>query len=37
MLRAEKSGACYLLHSDFLLNLLFDPEDGNNIFLRTVV
>jgi hypothetical protein len=28
--------ACGLLHVSFLLGLLFDPEDGRNLFLRNV-
>jgi hypothetical protein len=27
---------CYLPHADFLLGLIFDPEDEGNIFLRSV-
>jgi hypothetical protein len=30
------SRACYLLHTDFLLGLFFDPEDEGYIFLRNV-
>jgi hypothetical protein len=25
-----------LLHTDFLLGLLFDPEDGSDMFLRNI-
>jgi hypothetical protein len=25
--------ACYLLHDGFLFGLLFDPQDGSNMFL----
>jgi hypothetical protein len=28
--------ACCLLHSGFLVGLLFSPEDGDNIFLGNV-
>jgi hypothetical protein len=28
--------ACYLLHSDFLIGLFLDPEDGGETFLRNV-
>jgi hypothetical protein len=28
------SSFCYLLHTSFLLNLFFDPEDGGDMFLR---
>jgi hypothetical protein len=28
--------ACYLLHAGFLLGIVFDPEDGGNIFPRNV-
>jgi hypothetical protein len=28
---AEQSSACYLLHADFWLDLLFSREDGNDI------
>jgi hypothetical protein len=28
------SSACCLLHACFLLGLLFNPEDGGNIFLQ---
>jgi hypothetical protein len=27
-------GACYLLPVDLLLGLLFNPEDGGNMFFR---
>jgi hypothetical protein len=27
---------CYLAHAGFLLGLLFEPEDGNYIFLRNI-
>jgi hypothetical protein len=29
--------ACYLLHAGFLLGLLFNAEDGGDMFLRDVV
>jgi hypothetical protein len=28
--------ACYLLHTDFLVGLVFDPEDVGDMFLRNV-
>jgi hypothetical protein len=28
--------ACHLLHSGFLLGLLFDPENGANMFHQNV-
>jgi hypothetical protein len=31
-----QSSACYLLYAGFLLGLLFDPDDGNDMFLRNV-
>jgi hypothetical protein len=27
---------CYLLHSGFMLGLLFDPEAGGDMFLRNI-
>jgi hypothetical protein len=32
----KQRSACCLLHPGFLLALLFNPEDGDDIFLRTV-
>jgi hypothetical protein len=32
----QQGFTCWLLHADFLLGLLFDPEDGDAIFLRNV-
>jgi hypothetical protein len=32
----KKSSAFYLLHAGFLLGLLFDPENGGDMFLRNV-
>jgi hypothetical protein len=41
----ESEGAClqdvnnsasYELHSGFLLNLFFDPENGGDVFLRNI-
>jgi hypothetical protein len=31
------STACCLLHAGFLLDLLFNPKDGGDMFLRNVV
>jgi hypothetical protein len=28
-----KSTACYVLQTDFMLGLFFDPEDGGDTFL----
>jgi hypothetical protein len=28
--------ACYLRHTDFLLGVFFDPEDGGDMFLHNV-
>jgi hypothetical protein len=33
LLVSSKNYACCLLHTDVLLGLLFNPEDGNNMFL----
>jgi hypothetical protein len=33
---SKQSSACYLLHAGFLLDLLFDPEDGGDMFLQNV-
>jgi hypothetical protein len=30
----SESSACYLLHAIFLRGLVFDPEDGGDMFLR---
>jgi hypothetical protein len=32
----ERENACCLLHSDFLIDLLFDPEDGGYMFLQDI-
>jgi hypothetical protein len=32
----QSSSACYLFHACFLLCILFDPEDGGDIFLQNV-
>jgi hypothetical protein len=34
--RKLASSVCYLLHAGFMLGVLFDPEDGGDIFLRNV-
>jgi hypothetical protein len=31
-----RSFACYLLHSGFLFDLFFNPEDGRYIFLKNI-
>jgi hypothetical protein len=28
--------ACHLLHAGFLLGLFFNPEDGGDLFLRSL-
>jgi hypothetical protein len=33
---AEQSSVCCRLYASFLLDLLFDPEDGGDMFLRNV-
>jgi hypothetical protein len=32
----NKPFTCSLLHAGFLLGLLFNPEDGGDMFLRSV-
>jgi hypothetical protein len=32
----ESGSGCYLLHSGFLLGLLFNPEGGGAMFLQNV-
>jgi hypothetical protein len=32
--RRNKYSTCYLLHTGFLLDLFFDPEHGDDMFLR---
>jgi hypothetical protein len=34
--KGETSKACCLHHYDFLLGLLFKPEDGGDIFLQNI-
>jgi hypothetical protein len=33
---ANTASASHLLHADFLLHLLFNPEDGGDMFLQNV-
>jgi hypothetical protein len=33
---AKQSPACYLFHASFLLDLFFNPEDGDDMFLWNV-
>jgi hypothetical protein len=35
-LQGRISSSCYLLHAGFLFGLIFDTEDGGDIFLRNV-
>jgi hypothetical protein len=34
--KQETIRASYMLHAGFILGLLFDPEDGGDIFLRNL-
>jgi hypothetical protein len=34
--RQADCSACHLLHAGFLNGIVFDPEDGGNMFLRNV-
>jgi hypothetical protein len=34
--RVKPGSACYLLHAGFLLGFFFDPEDGDDMFLRNI-
>jgi hypothetical protein len=34
--KVEQSSTLYLLHAVFWLGLLFEPEDGGDMFLRNV-
>jgi hypothetical protein len=35
-LEVKTGSACYLLHASFFLGLLFDPEDGGDMFFQKV-
>jgi hypothetical protein len=34
--KVNRTSACYLPHTGFLLGLLFGPDDGGDIFIRNV-
>jgi hypothetical protein len=33
----DTSSVCYLLDAGFLLGLVFNPEDGGNVFLKGLI
>jgi hypothetical protein len=35
-MRQAENSVCFLIHAGFLLGLLFNPEDGGEIFIRNV-
>jgi hypothetical protein len=36
LLGHNAGSACYLLHAGFMLGLIFDSEDGSDMFLQNV-